>query len=58
MKNERKQINTVLTIIFYLLAVATLVLFYFTPDKSVNRIWMYCGFCALGVRIITYILRL
>ncbi len=57
MGNERKQIQSVLNILFYLLAAATLVIFYYTPDKNADRMWMYCGFVAVGVRVITYIMR-
>lgn len=57
MNSDLKQINKVLTIIFYLLAAAAIVLWFITEDKQTDRLWMYCGFGAIGTRIITYILR-
>lgn len=57
MNSDFKQINKVLTIVFYLLAAATLVLWFVSEDKQTDKIWMYCGLGALGTRIITYVLR-
>ncbi len=57
MNGDLKQINKVLTIVFYLLAAATIILWFVTEDKSTDRLWMYCGFGAIGTRIITYILK-
>ena len=57
MNQDKRNINTVLTIIFYLLAVAAVVLYFTTSDKSADRLWMYLGFSAIGVRIITYIMK-
>ena len=57
MNNDQKQINTVLTIAFYLLALAAIVLYFLTPDKGADKLWMYLGFGAIGVRLITYAMR-
>ncbi len=57
MNKDLKQINTVLTILFYLLAVAAVVLYFVTPDKSAERLWMYLGFGAIGVRLISYVMK-
>lgn len=57
MTKDQKQINTVLTILFYLLAVVAVVLYFITPDKSADRLWMYLGFGAIGVRLITYVMK-
>lgn len=57
MKDDQKQINTILTIIFYLLTAAAVALYFFTPDRSANQLWIYIGFGAIGVRIITYIMK-
>ncbi|MEG1585267.1 MAG: hypothetical protein RR346_00165 [Bacteroidales bacterium] len=57
MNNDQKQINTVLTIAFYLLAIAAVILYFITPDKSTERLWMYLGFGAIGVRLITYLMK-
>lgn len=57
MTKDQKQINTVLTILFYLLAVAAVVLYFITPDRSADRLWMYLGFSAIGVRLITYVMK-
>ena len=57
MSSDRKQIDKVLTIIFYLLAVAAIVMYFITPDKTVDRLWMYLGFSAIGVRLVSYIMR-
>ena len=57
MNSDQKQINTVLTIIFYLLAAAAVVLYFITPDRNADRLWMYLGFGALAARLVTYMLR-
>ncbi|MGL4292185.1 MAG: hypothetical protein ACRCSQ_01190 [Bacteroidales bacterium] len=57
MNNDQKQINTVLTIAFYLLAIAAVVLYFITPDKGVDKLWMYLGFGAIGVRLISYMMK-
>lgn len=57
MSNEQKQINKVLTILFYVLAAAAIVLYFITPDKGADRLWMYLGFGAIGVRLVTYMMR-
>ena len=57
MSNDQKQINTVLTIVFYVLADAAIVLWFITPDRNADKLWMYLGFGAIGVRIITYIMK-
>ena len=54
---ERKKIDTFLTIVFYILAVVAIVLYFTTADRTVDRMWMYFGFGAIGVRLITYITR-
>jgi hypothetical protein len=57
MNHEQRQINNVLTVIFYLLAIAAVVLYLVTPNKAQDRLWMYLGFGAIGVRMITYFIR-
>jgi hypothetical protein len=57
MNSDQKQINTVLTVIFYLLAAAAIVLYFITPDRNADRLWMYCGFGAIAARVVTYIMR-
>ncbi|MDO5569907.1 MAG: hypothetical protein Q4F97_00390 [Bacteroidales bacterium] len=57
MNHEQRQISNILTVIFYLLALAAVVLYFITPDKAQDRLWMYLGFGAIGVRLITYFLR-
>ena len=52
--NQAKAIG-VLTILFYLLAAATVALYFLFPE---NRMPMfYAGFGAIGVRLVTYLLR-
>lgn len=57
MNQDQKQINKVLTIVFYLLAAAAIVLYFITPDKGADRLWMYLGFGAIGVRLMSYIMK-
>lgn len=57
MTNDQKQINTVLTVLFYCLAIAAVILYFITPDKGADKLWMYLGFGAIGVRLITYVMK-
>lgn len=57
MNSDQKQINTILTVVFYLLAAGAVLFYFITPDKSADRLWMYLGFGAIGVRLITYVMK-
>lgn len=57
MSTDRKQIDKVLTIIFYVLTLAALILYFVTPDRATDITWMYCGFGAIIVRIVSYLMR-
>ena len=57
MNGDLKMINKVLKIVFYVLAAATVLLWFFSEDKSSDRLWMYCGFGAIGARVVTYLMK-
>ncbi|MDO4707690.1 MAG: hypothetical protein Q4A61_04630 [Porphyromonadaceae bacterium] len=50
------QLESVLTIVFYLLVLATLVSYFAWGEN--RYVFLTCGFAAMAVRAITYIIRL
>ncbi|KGN74488.1 hypothetical protein HR11_00295 [Porphyromonas macacae] len=53
---DRKELESLLTIIFYVLVVATLVT-YFTWHRTYPAVFMTIGVTALVLRLLTYIIR-
>lgn len=51
---DRQKISRILTLLFYLLAIGTILAYFLVPDKQVM---LYIGFSAIGVRLLTYLLR-
>lgn len=50
------QLESILAIVFYILALATLVSYFVWSDN--RYIFMICGILAIATRAITYIIRL
>lgn len=52
---EQGKIERILTAAFYLLAAISVITYLLWPES--RALWMYCGFAAIGARLMTYIMR-
>lgn len=50
-----EKINRILTILFYVLALATIATYFLIPDNKI--IYLYCGGGALFIRFVQYIIK-
>lgn len=49
------KLDSILTLMFYVLAIATVVLYFALPTHRL--VFMICGFTAIALRVIQYIIR-